>query len=51
MRVPATTASGPVATMTPDQIDTEFSHIIRTNFSGQLKRPYIPPTVRLTALI
>lgn len=36
MRVPATTATGPVADLTQDQIDAEFSHIIRTNFSGQV---------------
>ena len=36
MRVPTTTATGPVASFTQDEIDTEFSHIIWTNFSGQL---------------
>ena len=36
MRVATTTEAGPVATLTQDQINTEFSHIIRTNFSGQL---------------
>lgn len=36
MRVPTTTAAGPVATFTQDQIDTEFSRIVWTNFSGQL---------------
>src|SRR3546814_20031298 len=34
MRVPTTTECGPVATMNPDQIQTEFSHIMWTNFSG-----------------
>src|SRR3546814_7831565 len=34
MRGPTTTECGPVATMNPDQIQTEFSHIMWTNFSG-----------------
>ncbi len=36
MRVPTTTAAGPVASSTQDMIDTEFSHNIRTNFSGHV---------------
>lgn len=37
MRVPATTERGPVATFTPTQINAEFSHLIWTSFSGQVK--------------
>lgn len=37
MRVPTTTFGGPVATIAQDQIDAEFSHIVWTNFSGQVK--------------
>lgn len=36
MRVPTTIPGGPVASMPQDQVDTEFSHIVWTNFSGQV---------------
>lgn len=46
MRVPTTTAGGPVATHTRAQIDAEFSHILWTNFSGQVTINNTDPTGR-----
>ena len=34
MRVTTTTARGPVATMSSNQVNAEFSHLMWTNFSG-----------------
>ena len=34
MRVTTTTAGGPVATMSSDQVNAEFSHLMWSNFSG-----------------
>lgn len=36
MRVPATTAAGPVDALPQDLVDREFSQIMWTNFSGQV---------------
>lgn len=38
--MPATTAAGPVDALPQDLIDREFSHIIWTNFSGQVTGKY-----------
>jgi hypothetical protein len=37
MRVPATTAAGPVDALPQDLVDREFSQIMWTEFSGQVK--------------
>ncbi|GAB3769423.1 hypothetical protein GCM10027600_24250 [Nocardioides ginsengisegetis] len=46
MRVPSTTAAGPVDALSQDLVDLEFSQIIWTNFSGQVTEVKPNATVR-----
>ena len=40
MRVPATTAAGPVDALPQDLVDREFSQIMWTNFSGHIRAKF-----------